>query len=180
MKRDHDKQLSKLENLHHAGMEMLELGRNRKLWDELAKRHGIPYNRLTLAKQFATQYSVRDLAELLCLRKPDGTPLDTDYVPWLLTLPWHSERQRWMRSAFQNEIAQKGWTAREVRDEIKRRNLDIPPNLVRHIFIDQLRDFIGYAEAAGACSPYSAEVVAMAIKLRNLVRQDQDGWTHTA
>ena len=190
MLRDHNKQLSKLENLYQAGKEMLKLGRSTELRAELAERTGIHSKRLTLARQFARQYSPEDFAELLCLRKPDGFPLNTGYIPWLLTLPWRTDIDRQRRHEFQKEIAHKGWTAPETRAEIHRRRpspistvsgserrgrkrkVNKDPDLVREEAIGKLIDLIATANAAGACSLFPADAVTMALALLNRLRQN--------
>ena len=86
MRRDHDKQLGKLENLHHAEMEMLELQRRRKLWDELAKRNGIPYKSQKLRMAEAEVAELRNLhdAGKEMLRMPQSWPesmrRDSEYL----------------------------------------------------------------------------------------------------
>jgi hypothetical protein len=190
MLRDHDKQLSKLENLFRAGKECLKIGRDPQLRAELAKRFGLTLKMLTLAKQFASQYTEEEFAELIRLRKPDGKPLNTGYIPWLLSMPWRTETDRQTRTAFQKEIAERGLTAPETRTELHRRwpnpssvsrgperrgrkrkgNKD--PDLVRQEAIGKLTDLIATASAAGACTLFPADVVSMALALKNRLRKN--------
>ncbi len=172
MRHDNRKQLSKLENLYNAGMEMRKLGRNRKRWVELAKRVGIRHTQLRVAEEFAIQYSPEEFAELTRQRRFDGTPLDIEYVPLLLTLPWLKEHQRLLRSLFQQEIVIQGWSVNEVRSEIERRGLNVNPNKVVWEILIELYGLLDRAEEAGMYSPYSAEVLVAANHLVNCLRQD--------
>jgi len=116
MLRDHDKQLRKLENLFLAGRECSKTGRDRKRQAEIAKRFGLTPKMLTLAKQFASQYTKGEFVELIGLRKPNGKPFDINYVPWLLRLPWRTKSLRRRRSEYQREIAESAWTVRKLRN----------------------------------------------------------------
>jgi hypothetical protein len=115
MLRDHDKQLAELEELYQAGKKMLKLGSNRQLRAELAKRTGIPDKMLTRARQFASQYSTGEFAALMRLRKPDGSPFNASYVPWLLKMPWRTKLGRRARSEYQRQFAEMGWSVAKVR-----------------------------------------------------------------
>jgi hypothetical protein len=115
---NHEKQLRELKNLYQVGNEMCKSGRSQKLRAELAKRRRLSYDMLALARQFATQYTRADLAELIGLRKPDGSPLSTEYLPWLLMLPWRTKSCRHSRRNYQRQFAELGWTARKVRNWI--------------------------------------------------------------
>lgn len=83
---------------------------------ELAKL--LQTNRYTLQKDrlFARKYSPRDLDDLCKLRRPNQLPLHWGCMGYLLSVPTKKER-----AMMQREAAEKGWTAPEIRREIKRR-----------------------------------------------------------
>lgn len=108
VQRKADEMIAKLREYHRLGQEC-NLLPTRKERREFADQQAISQTTIRKLRSFAREYTAKELDELCRLRKPDGMPFHSGYIPYFLCVHRKTERQRIQRKA-----AEAGWTAPEV------------------------------------------------------------------
>jgi|GEM_PF-6833726 len=113
-----ERMVGKLRDYHSLGRKLAQEGASTA---EVSQKYKLNVSTIRKARAFAAQYTLDELEELCALRRPDGSSFHWGYVPYLLTIPWGSARERKVRSSLQRKAARNGWTAPEFYAEIKKR-----------------------------------------------------------
>jgi len=86
-----------------------------------AKKYRINHHSMGLARAFARQYDEGELADLCSLRKKNGLPFHSGFLPFLLTIPCKTAKEKAARSRVQREAAKKGRSDYETYCQIRRK-----------------------------------------------------------
>lgn len=84
--------------------------------EDLAAAAGVSVSTMRTIRRFAKQYTEDELTAFLALRRPNGLPLHAGHLGHLVTVPNRRERRK-----FEQEAAEQGWTADDLRVAIQQR-----------------------------------------------------------